>query len=40
MDSLMKGSTGNPMAAQIKKVQEIASKAVKGALLISRADKR
>ncbi len=35
----MKGITGNPMAAQIKKVEETASEAVKGALLISGADK-
>jgi hypothetical protein len=39
MDSLMKETTGNPMAAQIKKAEETPSKAVKGALHISGADK-
>jgi hypothetical protein len=39
MGSLMKEIAGNPTVAQIKKVQETVSKAVKGALLISRADK-
>jgi hypothetical protein len=39
MDSLMKGITGNPMPAQIKKAEEIVNKAVMGALLISGADK-
>ncbi len=39
MDSLMKGIMGNPTAAQIKKAEETASEVVKGALLISGADK-
>ncbi len=38
-DNLMKGITGNPMPAQIKKAEETANEAVKGALLISGADK-
>jgi hypothetical protein len=40
MDSLIKGITGNPTPAQIKKAEETTNKAVKGALLISGADKR
>jgi hypothetical protein len=40
MDSLMKGITGSPTVDQIKKAEETASKVVKGALLISGADKR
>ncbi len=35
----MKGITRNPMPAEIKKAEETANKAVKGALLISGADK-
>jgi hypothetical protein len=40
MDNLMKGIMGNPTPAEIKKVEETANEAVKGALLISGADKR
>ncbi len=40
MDNLMKGITGNPTPSEIKKAEETANKAVKGALLISGADKR
>ncbi len=36
----MKGITGNPTPAEIKKAKETANEAVKGALLISGADKR
>jgi hypothetical protein len=40
MDNLMKGITGNPTPAEIKKAEETANEVVKGALLIGGADKR
>jgi hypothetical protein len=39
MDNMMKGITGKSMPVEIKKVEETAKEAVKGALLISGADK-